>query len=235
MKWWLLPMGCWLLLAAAPARAEETGQAHGLFREGRELYRQGRYDEAVKAYQRGYSLSGRPGFLFNIGLVYRKMRNCRAALDHYGRYLEQEPGSRERGRVERHMGEMRRCLEREPPRARASVSRPTEGPPGDLASGAHRAERRRGWGPWLTGGVGLAVGTAGAVLLISVDHEFDRLEAECAPLCAPESWSSYRVSERIGWGLLAAGSVALAAGVVWWLVDRRGSRRPEATALRVEF
>jgi tetratricopeptide (TPR) repeat protein len=56
------------------ARAEpETESAEQLYEAGRKAYRLGRYDEAVKKFERSYELSDQPLLLYNIALSYKRL------------------------------------------------------------------------------------------------------------------------------------------------------------------
>ncbi len=228
-----LQLGCLLLACAvaSPVRADEK-EAERLYLKGLDLYQQRRYDEAIAAYLGGYSASRRPGFLYNIALAYGKKGDCRAASEYYQRYLEREPQSPLRKRVEGELARLRACRAEAPSPPRAS-------PPPAAAEAAPRppllpspeppvAEPRRGrWGALITGGAGLALLIAGAALAASARSDYDWFERECAPACPPERWASPRTRERVGVGLLVGGGVAVAAGLTWWLLT---GRRPAAGA-----
>jgi tetratricopeptide (TPR) repeat protein len=58
-----------LVRAAEP----ETESAEQLYEDGRKAYRLGRYDEAVKKFERSYELSDQPLLLYNIALSYKRL------------------------------------------------------------------------------------------------------------------------------------------------------------------
>jgi tetratricopeptide (TPR) repeat protein len=65
-----------LVLGQAPlvrAAEPETESAEQLYEEGRKAYRLGRYDEAVKKFERSYELSDQPLLLYNIALSYKRL------------------------------------------------------------------------------------------------------------------------------------------------------------------
>jgi tetratricopeptide (TPR) repeat protein len=65
-----------LVLGQTPiVRAAEPGSesAEQLYEDGRKAYRLGRYDEAVKKFERSYELSDQPLLLYNIALSYKRL------------------------------------------------------------------------------------------------------------------------------------------------------------------
>jgi len=65
-----------LVLGPLPqARAAEPGSEspEQLYEDGRKAYRLGRYDEAVKKFERSYELSDQPLLLYNIALSYKRL------------------------------------------------------------------------------------------------------------------------------------------------------------------
>ena len=90
-----------LLALARPAVAQDQTleQAKNHFDEGQNLYLQGKYKEAVKEFEAAYELKKYPAFLFNIAVCYEKNRNFEKALEHYERYLRDDPHSQDRALV----------------------------------------------------------------------------------------------------------------------------------------
>lgn len=76
-----------MLAAALLARGAEghaqrgTEGARRLFMEGQAALEDGRFTDAVQAFQRSLAISDRPGTMFNLGLAYRGLDQCREAVD----------------------------------------------------------------------------------------------------------------------------------------------------------
>lgn len=68
--------------------SNEPGRAE--YERGAELYRQGRFAEAVGEFERAYELSRRPAFLFNIFVSRRDSGDVAGAADALRRYLADE-------------------------------------------------------------------------------------------------------------------------------------------------
>ncbi len=67
----------------APTRAQAQGdeQARQLYIQGDRYYQEGRYEEAVQAFQESYRMSGRPLLLFNLANAYERLGRYGEALE----------------------------------------------------------------------------------------------------------------------------------------------------------
>lgn len=78
-----------LLVSVAPSvRADEASDARAreLFDNGALLYEEGRYEDAVAAWQMAYELSPKPLLLFNIANAQERLGRYQEALDSLNRY-----------------------------------------------------------------------------------------------------------------------------------------------------
>lgn len=82
------------LAVAPPSRAEPRGEkaatdqrAKDLFAKGDTAYAEGRYEEALSAFQESYDLSGRPQLLFNISNAAERLGRIQEAADALEKYL----------------------------------------------------------------------------------------------------------------------------------------------------
>lgn len=111
--------------ASAPAQPAEDPlvRARSIFATGAELYRQGKYDQALEQFEAALKLARRPSILFNIAQCHRQLGHKQLALQRYEAHLaeweKQNPGKpsphREeiRGHIERLRAELERDRERE--------------------------------------------------------------------------------------------------------------------------
>jgi len=60
-------------LASHAGMVEPTESAEQLYEDGRKAYRLGRYEEAVKKFERSFELSDQPLLLYNIALAYKRL------------------------------------------------------------------------------------------------------------------------------------------------------------------
>ncbi len=95
MTRWLRATLTLFLLTSAPAMAQDTPdepsaaelqRAKQLYTNGRELFADELYREAVDAWREGYRLSRKPAFLHNMGLAYEEMGFLEEAVDALNRY-----------------------------------------------------------------------------------------------------------------------------------------------------
>jgi len=82
-----------LALAAAPgvARADAKVEAQTRFEHATELYREGKYAEALNELTIAYSLDPRPEMLYAIGQMHVQLGNCPQAILFYERFLSTKP------------------------------------------------------------------------------------------------------------------------------------------------
>ena len=84
----------WLLSLAPPAVAQdeppelsaEDQRGRELYDNGVLLYNEGRYEQAILAWQAGYELTKRAGFLYNISNAYERLGKYEEALDTLAEY-----------------------------------------------------------------------------------------------------------------------------------------------------
>lgn len=89
-------------------------------------YRLGRFDEALRHYERAYELSTLPELLFNIGQCHRQLKHWERAISFYESYLRDTRELRNRSLVKELIAECRRELDRE---NAAQAPRPEAPPP----------------------------------------------------------------------------------------------------------
>ncbi len=95
----LLAVLAWPRTAAAQDAAVES------WNRGLQLFNRGSYAEAMKAFARGYQLSRKAGFLFNMAECARLMNDRARARQLYVRYLTEHPQGKLRAEA------LRRCEE----------------------------------------------------------------------------------------------------------------------------
>lgn len=151
------------LLAATPAGAQDTPElgaedlelAKTLFENGRTLYREARYREAIIAWEEVYRLTKKPAILYNLGNAHEHLGEFEAAIDAFNRYRAfAEPG--ERDELERKINNLDRM-------AREKRDEPTPAPVPATVKPApeQRAPRERTGSARTVVGVGLVgVGVA---------------------------------------------------------------------------
>lgn len=99
-----------LLLAVPPSawaqtRDKKAAAAH--FQQGRQLFEQNRWSEALAEFQSGYESYPLPGFLVNIGQCYRKLERFEEARDTWLKFLQTNPSGALRAEVDEALAEVR--------------------------------------------------------------------------------------------------------------------------------
>lgn len=93
---WVL-IGACVGLTAPTAQADPLAEAKELFATGQSLIRSEQFEEAYEAFERGYALSNKALFLFNMAECARSLGDTERARTNYTAFLAAKP----RGRVAR--------------------------------------------------------------------------------------------------------------------------------------
>jgi tetratricopeptide (TPR) repeat protein len=91
-------------LLVSPARADNSTNARALLQQGVELYRVGKYDDAIAALQRSYELDAKLDTLYALAQAERLGGHCPDALVHYNKILETATEPSLAGAVKNNMG-----------------------------------------------------------------------------------------------------------------------------------
>jgi tetratricopeptide (TPR) repeat protein len=71
---------------AAPAFADDAKE---LFKQGVDAYKAGHYDDSKRLLERSYKLDANPNTLFALAQAERLLGECKLAVEHYNKVLEQ--------------------------------------------------------------------------------------------------------------------------------------------------
>jgi hypothetical protein len=88
-----------LLGAAPPARADDVAEAKARFRRGAELYRAGRWREAIVELEAAYRLKPHGAIHFNVAQCRERLGEWPGALRGYHDYLREVPDANDRAAV----------------------------------------------------------------------------------------------------------------------------------------
>jgi tetratricopeptide (TPR) repeat protein len=97
---------------AAPAAAVREAKQH--FRRGATEYNLGHFQEAIAEFEKAYQLDPSPILLFNIGQAHRKLGNGSQAIFFFRRYLNEDPETKDRPKVEQWIHELEEAAARQP-------------------------------------------------------------------------------------------------------------------------
>jgi tetratricopeptide (TPR) repeat protein len=120
-----------LVVAALPSAAraadeippERIEEAKEFYEDATIAYDDGRYDQALRLFERAYVRAPLPGFLFNIGQCHRQLGNSAQAIDFFERYLEQVPEAPNRADVEGYLDTLKAspAADQPPPKTERDV------------------------------------------------------------------------------------------------------------------
>lgn len=203
--------------ASAGALAQEDPsrdrEARGLFDAGVSAYEGGRYDEALRYFQRSYELSGRHALLYNIGSAAERAREDEVALQAYEEYLRRLPDADNRPRVETRVAALRDLIARGDRR---------DDPPPPTRGGGGGSDPA----PWIVFGSGAVVAIVGGILLGLGLADRDTVENPPAGVFWNDVEAAYERGPALltsGVILLPVGIAAMAGGLVWALIAPAGA------------
>jgi len=236
--------------AADPSRARRDAEAAQLNDRALVHFNIAAYDSAIEEFKAAYDLAPAPALLFNIAQAYRLKGACDEALLFYRNYERAGVVPTHRTVVAAHIADMEACVAKrhapsplpsQPPAAAppepASTARPRgEGSSattaGDSTPAAPPRERppastsaalppaRLPWPSLVAVGGGAALGAVGLGLYLSAAHDYGEFERTCGASCPRDDWQGARTRERFGVAMLGLGAVAIAGGIVGWLLSR---------------
>ncbi len=103
-----------LMMASAPAQAQNADalkKAQSAFDNAQILYLQGKYDDAAQGFQDAYAARPFPQFLYNVGAAFHMKGKTGSdavaygkAVEHYKRYLAEDPQASDKAKVEKAIG-----------------------------------------------------------------------------------------------------------------------------------
>jgi tetratricopeptide (TPR) repeat protein len=208
--------------AASVELDENEEQARRLFLLGDDLYMQGRYEEALAAFEESYELSGRPLLLYNMANVHERSGDFEQALLKLEAYLP-ESTDEERPRLRTRIESLRDRIERLEERRRLEEERLRM-----QQAGMQRPARSPLDVPALLTTLGGVVILGGAVgLAVLARNTGDTLEAGCSTTASgtycPDSLEGDIKRERraafAADGLFVAGVAAIGVGIFLFLRD----------------
>ena len=241
---------CVAAAQAPPDTAANDAEARARFQAGERAFARGDFEAALEDFERAYSLSRRPGLLYNVGLAAQRARRRERAIEAFREYLRLEPDTANRASVERTIADLEELLAAEGSGEPAEAGDETgavaaTGEPetsGGMSAGATPPTvltNGEGDGPGAAPIVLLAAGGAvaigGIVLLVAAGSAASDVEDAQAGTPWSEVESSYDSAgtlSTIGGIGLGVGVVAAAVGVVLLATSGGGSDEPSAS-LRV--
>lgn len=176
-----------LLVGTASADETDDARARELYDNGATLYDEGRYEDAIAAWEEAYRLSNRATLLFNIAQAEERLGRYREALDHLNRYRAFASSS-ERETLDRRIANLERRLAE----TESTTPTPTNNPPPVTTPAPEKPKARVL--PWVFLGVGGASAITGGVFAGMAGA--DRTEAK--GLCVEDGGNVFCPTEASG-------------------------------------
>src|SRR5262249_40371609 len=150
-------------------------------------YDLGEYDKAIEEFKQAYEQAAVPGLLYDIAQAYRRLGDCRQALEAYKNYQRLEPNPHDPALLQRQIEEMEQCS-----RAPEAQAGPTPTGPPAPATGAppapepaapvdDSAGRGLRIGGIVTSGLGVAMVIGAAVAGRAAQAKADEVMGMCRP------------------------------------------------------
>lgn len=181
------------VMRLAQAEEEAEKRARSLFENGASLYEEGRYEDAILAWEEGYRLSKRPLFLFNIANAQERLGKLEDALASLNRYRAFAPDE-ERDVLEKRVRNLEQRVKTAstpvvPPTGSPSAGETQVGAPAKPSS-APAGVSKPGTSPLLLPGVLLGAGVVGLGSGIASANAALILQDELKTLCVAqdEGW-----------------------------------------------
>ena len=219
---------CMAVLVAAPiARAQQKAPpaAKVHYEAGAQHYQRGRYVEAIREFEEAYRLSSAAALLYNISQAYERLGDLVKARDYLQRYLDSGgvPAD-ERASIEDKLRVFDERIKADEAAKQNAATQPVTQP-------QPQAEPVR-FGVWKW----VALGGGGALLLTSAIFAWDASRQEskiedaacdgtepCVDYTYESNWDRGERDVTLAWVTGGIGVAAVAAGVTFVLLERRGS------------
>lgn len=213
-------------------------EALELYRQSRERYDTGAYQEAADLLERAYALFPEPILLYNLARAFGSLGDHERAIESYEAYLDADPQTEDREVIAARIANSRRILEQERERERAQ-RQAAEAEERARLERVRREARRAAEAkaprsaPWIIAGSGALVAAAGVVfggLSLRQRNEAEELSS------AVDAAESSDRAVAFGWvangSFIAGGALAL-VGTIWGLIDLSSRREDDERRVRV--
>jgi len=235
-------------------------QAKKHYAEGRRLYEDNEFDEALAEFQRAQDLDPQPAYVFNIAQSHRLRDDCENAEQYYRSFLRSAPDAPNRDDVEGWLAEMTECRkERQRSQDDRAETKATDDPEPESEpeyepeendeeeeggedpedeSAERSSEGRSTLGLWIAGGGVAVLGGAAYFGLkarqASADIDAFLSEGGVFDERLQKIQSRGQRDEKVSLALVGVGGSLVAGGLIYYFVSGREERAPDAT-MQVRF
>jgi tetratricopeptide (TPR) repeat protein len=220
----------------------EVQAAKGAFQAGNASFNEADYARAIDYWEDAYrrDCTANP-LLLNLARAYELAGRKRQAVVSLETFVAREPNSGEKDQINRRVEVLKKKIAEEdaaaavaPPPPAVGTPAPVSGVPSEPAAPTPTAKRSPG--PWIVIGLGGAATIVGAIGAISNKAKIDDLASQCAdperhagcsePVKADGNKARSQMNASMALGIV--GVVAVAGGIVWWVIDGKRVARENA-------
>jgi tetratricopeptide (TPR) repeat protein len=240
------------------AQSSKDTRARELWTRGNHLFEEGKYEEALAAFEESYGLSKRPGTLVALANTYELLGRLDAAITTLRQYQPDAPpdevevirkriSSLER-RARRQGADSGSATDPKPDPKPDSTSGQTSGQTpdptsdptlGQVSESGQTAPRQRPLGAWIVTGAGGAVVAVGLGLGLAASSTRSDIDARCGSYqgqtyCPIDVEPLIDRQRRLALGAdiaVGVGLATVAAGVVWLLLGNDAAETPPAISI----
>jgi len=258
-------VACMLGVAPGPARvwaqpkpgdgaqSSKDTRARELWTRGNHLFEEGKYEEALAAFEESYGLSKRPGTLVALANTYELLGRLDAAITTLRQYQPDAPPD-EVEVIRKRISSLERRARRQGADSGATVPKPDPTPDstsgqtpdqtpdptlGQVSESRPTAPRQRPLGAWIVTGAGGAVVAVGLGLGLAASATRGDIDARCGSyqgqtFCPIDVEPLIDRQRRLALGADIAVGVGLAtaaAGVVWLLLGNDAAETQPAISI----
>lgn len=222
-----------IVLAAAPALADDRAHAKKLYEQGLAHYNAAEYADAIAAWKQAYQIEPSPILLFNIGQAYRLSGDCAQARTYYDNYTHAAPDAPNRDELEHARALCKPAtvepappplppvVESKPPPPPPVVETPRPVEPQPATTSPSHMQRTVGIVVG-AGGVALGIAAIGFAVLSSHDSQSNNGFTGVWGSAQASTESAGQLDVTLAYTFGAVGVAAAIAGGVLFALDRGG-------------
>jgi tetratricopeptide (TPR) repeat protein len=228
---------CMAVIGGAPVARAQPTPAKIHYEAGAQHYARGRYVEAIREFEEAYRLSSAAALLYNISQAYERLGDLVRAREYLQRYLATDAvAAEERGPLEDKLRVFDERIAAQKQAENAGPSTQPVAPPPPSVGEPTRPFRTWRW---------VALGAGGALLATAAFFAWDGAEQNAKiedaaetgdmPYTYQGAWDRGERDNLLAWVTGGLGVAAVGAGVVFFVLDRRGSGEDKRTTASARF
>ncbi len=233
MKWLVTIVFLGMVSLDCHAQTGGDDKAREWYESGKEFYQEGKYAEALVAFETAYRLSRRPTLLRSIGYCYEKLDRLQEALETYYKWRAVADLAK-LAEIERHIRRIEAALQTQSTSPQPEPAAPMAEAPLEAPIAPVPPEPKEPWrvstGPAVLYGVTTVAVVTGTVMAVQAGHARTEAMANCstgdAVFCRDSASLPIRrdglfsVMADASFGVAGAG---LVGATLWMVVDNRSS------------